>query len=128
MEQGFTDFLEKALENEPATPFRIPPGVRLVKIDADTGELPGPNTRVIIDEAFRPGTEPGIGAFQSAGECFSISGACGDGTTSSSLYGSFDPERDAGVVPEEQSANPNDPFAQRKPPEQVAGDDLDDIY
>ena len=124
----FTDFLEKALENEPATPFRIPPGVRLVKIDADTGELPGPNTRVIIDEAFRPGTEPGIGAFQSAGECFSISGACGDGTTSSSLYGSFDPERDAGVVPEEQSANPNDPFAQRKPPEQVAGDDLDDIY
>ncbi len=55
----FTDFMEKALADEPALPFRIPPGVRLVRIDARTGELPGPGTVVVIDEAFRPGTEPG---------------------------------------------------------------------
>ena len=56
----FTDFMAEALEDEPAVPFRIPPGVRLVEIDARTGELPGPGTDVVIREAFRPGTEPGV--------------------------------------------------------------------
>ncbi len=56
----FTDFMEAALKDEPALPFRIPPGVRLVRIDARTGELPGPGTDVVITEAFRPGTEPGL--------------------------------------------------------------------
>lgn len=124
----FTEFMEMALKDAPATPFRIPPGVRLVKIDADTGELPGPDTRVIIDEAFRPGTEPGMSAFEGSGECFSISGTCGEGADSSGIYGSFDPERDSGIVPEDQSVKPVDPFAPAVPPEQVAGDDLDDIY
>jgi penicillin-binding protein 1A len=54
----FRDFMEGALRNEPATPFRIPAGVRLVRIDAMTGLLPGPNTTATITEAFRPGTEP----------------------------------------------------------------------
>jgi len=56
----FTDFMEAALADEPALPFRIPSGVRLVEIDARTGELPGPGTDDIIIEAFRPGTEPGL--------------------------------------------------------------------
>lgn len=56
----FTDFMEAALAEEPALPFRIPPGVRLVEIDARTGELPGPGTETVILEAFRPGTEPGL--------------------------------------------------------------------
>ncbi|MEM9234417.1 MAG: penicillin-binding transpeptidase domain-containing protein, partial [Pseudomonadota bacterium] len=56
----FTDFMEAALEDQPGLPFRIPPGVRLVNIDARTGELPGPATDVVIMEAFRPGTEPGL--------------------------------------------------------------------
>ena len=56
----FTEFMEAALEDKAGLPFRIPPGVRLVRIDARTGELPGPGTGVIIDEAFRPGTEPGV--------------------------------------------------------------------
>lgn len=56
----FTEFMEKALADEPALPFRIPSGVRLVRIDARTGELPGPGTDVVITEAFRPGTEPGV--------------------------------------------------------------------
>ena len=55
----FADFMEAALKDEPALPFRIPPGVRLVRIDARTGELPGPETGVVIEEAFRKGTEPG---------------------------------------------------------------------
>ena len=50
--------MEGALRGEPATPFRIPSGVRLVRIDAMTGLLPGPSTTTTIMEAFKPGTEP----------------------------------------------------------------------
>ena len=52
------EFMAEALESKPATPFRTPPGVRLVRIDADTGLLPSEATRSTIAEAFLPGTEP----------------------------------------------------------------------
>ena len=54
----FIQFMEAALEDQPATPFRVPPGVRLVRVDAATGLLAGPNTGVPILEAYLPGTEP----------------------------------------------------------------------
>lgn len=54
----FRDFMREALRDVPATPFRIPAGVRLVRIDYQTGGLPGPETTTTILEAFRPGTEP----------------------------------------------------------------------
>ncbi|MEZ5997803.1 MAG: PBP1A family penicillin-binding protein [Hyphomonas sp.] len=114
----FTEFFEKALADQPAIPFRIPPGVRLVKIDARTGDLPGPDTAVIIDEAFRPGTEPGLSVFSSSDDCLSISGDCSGGGASS--VSGFDPERDAGVVPE--GADPTTPV------ETAVKKDLGDIY
>lgn len=52
------EFMGRALEGEPPTPFRMPPGVVNVRIDADTGLLPGPGTERVIVEAFLPGTEP----------------------------------------------------------------------
>ena len=55
---AFKQFMAEALAEAPAIPFRIPPGVRLVRIDADTGLLPGANTERVILEAFKPGTEP----------------------------------------------------------------------
>ena len=55
---AFKRFMAEALADEPAIPFRIPSGVRLVRIDADSGLLPGPATERIILEAFKPGTEP----------------------------------------------------------------------
>lgn len=57
----FTEFMQAALADADALPFRIPPGVRLVNIDSKTGQLPGPETnpRDIVMEAYRPGTEPG---------------------------------------------------------------------
>jgi penicillin-binding protein 1A len=54
----FRDFMTVALADTPATPFRLPPGVRLVRIDQKTGLLPGPQTTATILEAFKPGTEP----------------------------------------------------------------------
>ena len=55
-------FMAEALAGEPVIPFRIPPGVRLVRIDADHGLLPGEATNRIITEAFRPGSEPTVEA------------------------------------------------------------------
>ena len=54
----FRDFMADALAGTPPTPFRIPAGVRLVRIDARTGMLPGPDTADTILEAFRQDTEP----------------------------------------------------------------------
>lgn len=50
--------MAEALKNEPDTPFRMPAGVRLVRIDARTGQVPNASTVDTIIEAFRPGTEP----------------------------------------------------------------------
>ncbi|MEE2980567.1 MAG: penicillin-binding transpeptidase domain-containing protein, partial [Pseudomonadota bacterium] len=55
---AFKRFMAEALTDQPAIPFRIPPGVRLVRIDGDTGLLPGATTERVILEAFKPGTEP----------------------------------------------------------------------
>jgi penicillin-binding protein 1A len=54
----FVQFMEAALKDQPATPFRVPPGVRLVRVDPDTGRLAGPGTQTAILEAYLPGTEP----------------------------------------------------------------------
>ncbi len=56
----FGDFMNEALKGYDALPLRAPSGIRFVNIDARTGELPGPSTGQIIQEAFRKGTEPGF--------------------------------------------------------------------
>jgi len=55
------DFMEAALKGEPQTPFRIPPGVRLVRVDAKTGEPVLQAGAGTILEAFREGQVPGMG-------------------------------------------------------------------
>lgn len=54
----FRDFMRAALKGQPAIPFRVPPGIRLVRVNPTTG-LParGQGGRVIL-EAFKPGSEP----------------------------------------------------------------------
>lgn len=54
----FRDFMREALRGVSPAPFRIPAGVRFVRIDRMTGLLPGPGTTDTLLEAFRPGTEP----------------------------------------------------------------------
>jgi penicillin-binding protein 1A len=54
----FRDFMAAALKNQPPIPFRIPPGIELVRVDATTGQLPPPGDKNVIYEAFKPGTEP----------------------------------------------------------------------
>jgi penicillin-binding protein 1A len=53
------DFMKVALADKPATPFRIPAGIKLVRVDSKTGMRAGPgDTGKTILEAFKPGTAP----------------------------------------------------------------------
>ncbi|MGZ5835768.1 MAG: penicillin-binding protein 1A [Xanthobacteraceae bacterium] len=52
------DFLKMALADRPAIPFRIPPGIKLIRVDPKTGLRAGPGTQRAILEAFKPGTAP----------------------------------------------------------------------
>jgi len=54
------DFMKLALAGKPATPFRVPAGIRLIRVDAKTGARAGPtgDGRDTILEAFKPGTAP----------------------------------------------------------------------
>ncbi len=51
-------FAERAFDGKPRTPFRVPPGVRLVKVAHASGQLPRPGEEKIILEAFREGSQP----------------------------------------------------------------------
>jgi len=54
----FTAFMTEALADTPAIPFRIPPGIKLVRVDAATGQRATSATETVIFEAFKEGTEP----------------------------------------------------------------------
>lgn len=57
----FRDFMSEALKDQPGIPFRTPPGIRLVRVNAETGApATAADARVIL-EAFKPGTEPRVG-------------------------------------------------------------------
>src|ERR1700676_1310396 len=53
------DFLKLALADKPAIPFRVPAGIKLIRVDSKTGMRAGPgDTGRTILEAFKPGTAP----------------------------------------------------------------------
>ncbi len=82
----FKSFMEEALKGAPATPFRVPAGIRLVRINAETGRLAGVNDSNVIVEAFKPENVPSPN-FSGAGEendnpLLSVT----DGLTTEGLY------------------------------------------
>jgi penicillin-binding protein 1A len=60
----FRDFMIEALKDKPATPFRVPPGIRLVRVNAATGRPAQSGDRNIIYEAFKPNSGPAGGTEQ----------------------------------------------------------------
>jgi penicillin-binding protein 1A len=48
-------------KDKPPTPFKIPPGVRMVRVSHTTGQPTAPGDGDVIDQAYKPGTEPGSG-------------------------------------------------------------------
>ncbi|MFM9844694.1 MAG: penicillin-binding protein 1A [Dongiaceae bacterium] len=82
----FRDFMLEALAEQPATPFRVPAGIRLVRVDLKSGQrASGTGT---IFEAFKPGTEPngqgvvigGSGDMFGTGATGGTTGGAGTGT------------------------------------------------
>ena len=61
----FKAFMGEVLADAPVVPFRIPEGVSLAPVNRDTGEPSFIGAENYILEAFRPGSEPGIGSASS---------------------------------------------------------------
>lgn len=49
----FADFMAEALKDKAGVPFRVPSGIRLVRVNAKTGRPAGPNDPNVILEAFK---------------------------------------------------------------------------
>ena len=62
----FKDFMEDALEGTSPVPFRIPEGVTLAPVNRNTGASSYIGAPNFILEAYRPGTEPGVGELSSS--------------------------------------------------------------
>ncbi|PPR23445.1 MAG: Penicillin-binding protein 1A [Alphaproteobacteria bacterium MarineAlpha10_Bin2] len=54
----FREFMRQALAETPAIPFRVPRGIRFVRIDIETGMVAREGDKNVLVEAFRIGTEP----------------------------------------------------------------------
>jgi len=52
------DFLKAALADKPGVPFAPPPGIKLIRVDLNSGLRAGPQSTKVIVEAFKPGTAP----------------------------------------------------------------------
>ena len=55
---AFRDFMAAALQDTPGIPFRVPPGIRMVRVNATSGRLAEAGDKNVIFEAFKPGSEP----------------------------------------------------------------------
>ena len=84
----FGDVMAAALADEEVPPFRIPPGVSLVRVDPVTGALASSSTEGAIVEAFRPGTEPRRPTIQSV-DAFQPPAALADGAVSGGTGGLY---------------------------------------
>jgi len=60
----FRDFMAEALAGTPPVAFRVPSGLRLVRVNPATGRLAGPGDSNSLWEAFKPGTEPRAGIIE----------------------------------------------------------------
>lgn len=52
----FRDFMKMALADKPDTPFRVPPGIKLISVDLHSGTRSSGQGSIM--EAFKPGTAP----------------------------------------------------------------------
>ena len=55
------EFMEKALSNAAALPFRVPSGIQLIPIDPNSGARAAYGDANVILEAFKPGEDPASG-------------------------------------------------------------------
>jgi penicillin-binding protein 1A len=75
----FIEFMQEALKDQPAIPFRIPPGLNIVRVREADGLPAQLGDRNVIWEPFKPGTVP-----QARGPVIDGSGIGSSGTSESS--------------------------------------------
>jgi penicillin-binding protein 1A len=68
----FKDFMRMALAGKPDSPFRVPPGIKLISVDVRSGLRSSGSGSIL--EAFKPGTAPP--------DSYSVSGGGGSATAS----------------------------------------------
>jgi penicillin-binding protein 1A len=54
----FRSFITEAIKGKSPIPFRVPPGLRMVRVNPQTETLAAPSDKTAIWESFIPGTEP----------------------------------------------------------------------
>ena len=59
------EYMKDAHSNLPVMSFEVPPKVKIVKIDAETGKLPNSASKRVISQAYIEGTEPTSAASRS---------------------------------------------------------------
>lgn len=84
----FGDFMTAALADKPAAPFRVPPGVKLVRINLKTGLRASAEDKEAILEAFKPNEEPD--------DAYSVIGLVGSANAATAAQGdSYQPQTGA---------------------------------
>ena len=83
----FKDFMEEALADKPAIPFRVPHGIRNVLINADTGVRAKPGDENVIWESFITGTEPNDKMYILDGRGISLMPSTAAGSSASATTG-----------------------------------------
>jgi hypothetical protein len=79
------DFFKLALGDQPAVQFRVPPSIKLVRVNLKTGLPAGPNDSTAIMEAFKPNEGPLAetpGGDQEPAAVGNVSQSAGDATQS----------------------------------------------
>ncbi len=86
----FGAFMQQALADTPPAPFRVPPGIKLVRVNLRTGLRASADDPSSIMEAFKPGEEP-----DDAYSVIGFTGAADDGTPppGDDPYGEAPPRR-----------------------------------
>jgi len=67
-------FMEEALEDVPPMPFRVPSGIKNVRVNPNTGKLASAADENAIWESFITGTEPGSGNFAATADVIGADG------------------------------------------------------
>ncbi|MGE3622659.1 MAG: penicillin-binding protein 1A [Bdellovibrionales bacterium] len=108
----FKKFMADAVKGKPAIPFRVPPGLRMVRISASTGALASVGDKDAIWEAYIPGTEPQDGQMRQVLDG-SVTGSASEGAAAGMA---IDPHQDDdngdvvvidGTAPQEQKYPPS---------------------
>jgi penicillin-binding protein 1A len=83
----FKEFMAEAIKDQPVVPFRVPSGLRMVRVNPETETLASVGTKNAIWESFIPGTEPQEGQPRPILDG-SVTGAASEGAAAAMSLGS----------------------------------------